>query len=236
MFKKMIIYVFYCFLLIFFSGCFSMVGYGLGTVVDDNKSGEYFTINEELYDITPETEVQLITITNDTLSGLYIKTTNENSDEYVTGYKNKYKNLKEQFIVPEIGDTLLISNPLGDIYKYIFLGFDYNKIYVKSVLSNKNLFINLRSNAKIVLEENHFMNLDYLNNGIEYKLIPIMSKIHLKNKSDSLSVFYHNIQNIQINSVKNAKYFMLTGIAIDIILYFSTERYPGFGYGRLKWN
>jgi len=213
-----------------------MVGYGLGTVVDDNKSGEYFTINEELYDITPETEVQLITITNDTLSGFYIKTTNENSDEYVTEYKNKYKNLKEQFIVPEIGDTLLISNPLGDIYKYIFLGFDYNKIYVKSVLSNENLFINLNTNAKIIFKNNQFLNQDYIKNGFEYKLIPIMSKIHLKNKSDSLSVFYHNIQNIQTNSIKNAKYFMLTGIAIDIILYFSTERYPGFGYGRLKWN
>ena len=160
------------------SGCFSLAGYGLGTVVDDKKSGEHYTINEKLYDITPETEIELITINQDTLSGLYINTTNEYSDEYITEYKNKYRDTKEQFIIPEIGDTLLISNPLGNIYKYIFLGFDYNKIYVKSVMSNKNLFIKLRSNPKIVLEDNHFMNLDYLNNGIEYKLIPIMSKMH----------------------------------------------------------
>ena len=55
-------------------------------------------------------------------------------------YKNKYDEFKEQFDVPEINDTLFISNPLGDIYKYTFLGFDYKKIYVKSAQSGKELY------------------------------------------------------------------------------------------------
>ena len=162
MFKKKIVYIVYFFLLLILSNSCTLIGFGVGTVIDDNKSDTHYTINEDLFDISPETEIILITNTNDTLIGVYKKTTNEYSDDYIVEYNNKYEKIKEQFFIPEINDTLSISNPIGNIYKYIFLGFDYNKIYVKSAQSGKELYINLNSNVKIKLNDGQYLNHDFL--------------------------------------------------------------------------
>ena len=158
-------------LIIFFTNNCTLIGFGLGSIIDAKKSGEHYTIKEELFEISPEKEIQLITVTNDTLTGLYKSTTNEYSDDYIAEYNNKFDDLKEQFDIPEINDTLSISNPMGNIFNYIFLGFDYKKIYVKSVQSGKKLFITLNPDVKIKLNDGQYLNQYYVNNAFEYRLV-----------------------------------------------------------------
>lgn len=212
-----------CFVIFFINNC-TLIGLGVGSLIDAKKSGEHYTINEELFEISPETEIQIITVTNDTLAGLYKNTTNAYSDDYIAEYNNKYDDLKEQFEVPNIGDTLLISNPLGGIYKYIFLGFDYKKIYVKSAQSGKEIFITFNPNVKIKLNDGQYLNQYSLNNAFGNRLVPIMSILHFENKSIPDSVFYHNIHNIQTNSKNTTVSLLLVGMAIDIYLYLSKAR------------
>jgi hypothetical protein len=202
----------------------TLIGFGVGSIIDDNKSDKHYTINEDLFEISPETEIKLITVTNDTIIGLYKKTTNQYSDDYIVEYNNKYKEIKKQFNIPEIYDILSISNPMGNIYKYTFLGFDYNKIYVRSPQSGKELFINLNSNVKIKSKDGQYLNQYYVNNGFEYRLIPIMSMIDIENKLGTHSVFFHNIYNIQTNSTNKTRYLTIIGLGIDLFLYFNIER------------
>lgn len=224
-------------LILFFTNNCTLIGFGVGSMIDANKSDEHYTINEELFEISPETEIQLITVANDTIVGKYINTTNDYSNDYIIEYNSKYDELKEQFFLPKINDTLSISNPMGNIYKYIFLGFDYNKIYVKSAQNGKELFIILNSKVKIKLNDDQYINQNFINNGFEYRLIPIMSKIHLENKSVSDSVFYHNIHNIQTNSTNKTKYLMIVGAAIDLFLISRIDRIDFGGSGNMwKWD
>ena len=84
---------------------------------------------------------------------------------------------------------------------------------------------------KIKMKDEKYLNSDFLSNGFEYRLIPIMSKIHLKNKSVSNSVFYHNIHNIQTNSTNKTIYLTLIGLAIDIFLISKMDHGPDPGGG-----
>ena len=222
--KNSLCFIILLFSFLMFSGCFSVIGYGVGTAIDNSRSGEHFTIKEELFDISPETEIELVTISNDTISGFYRNSTNEYSNAYIGEYQSKYEEINSQMPVPNIGDTLFIANPIGEIYKYIFLGFDYKKIYVKSVLSNHERFMTLLPDQNIKLQNDQYLDFTFINDGIEFKLIPIMSKLNLQIKSGNISVFYHNIHRIQTTSKKTTGYLLLVGIAIDLYLYLNDYR------------
>jgi hypothetical protein len=232
-----ILFPVYFFMTLLFTSCCSIIGFGIGTAIDNKNSDEYFTINEVLFEITPETEVKLVTISNDTITGYYKSTNNSYSDDYIEEYNNRYDDLNTQISIPKLGDTLLIANPKGEIYKYIFLGFDFKKIFVKSALSNQKRFIKFIPEMKIKQMNGQYLNYTFINNGIEFKLIPIMSKMRLENKSGSQSVFYHNIHKILTESSNKAKYLTLIGLSIDLFLWYNLEDSWGFGGGKMwKWE
>ena len=81
--NNLILFIYFCVLLLLSNSC-SLIGFGVGSIIDAKKSGEHYTINEELFEISPETEIQIITVTNDTLKGLYKNTTNKYSDDYIS--------------------------------------------------------------------------------------------------------------------------------------------------------
>jgi hypothetical protein len=230
---KFAILIFLSHIILFFNSC-TIIGFGVGAIIDKNRSNYHSTINEELFSISPGTIIKLITITGDTLTGIYHSTTNEYSLDYITEYNKKYEMLREQLLIPKIYDTLLISNPLGDIFKYIFLGFDYKKIYVKSTLSNNKLLIKLNSNLNIKANNDTYLDHTLINNVFELKLIPMISKINIKKNKDINSIFYHNIHSIQTKSKNRKRWLVLIGATIDYIIYSQIDNF-NIGDG-IKWK
>ena len=83
--NKIFILIHFCLLLFLTNNC-TLIGFGIGTVIDKNKSGSHYTISEELFNISPGTEIKFITNTLDTLNGKYVNTTNEYSTDYIIEY------------------------------------------------------------------------------------------------------------------------------------------------------
>lgn len=204
-------------ILFLFNNC-TILGLGIGNIIDDEKSKFHVTIYEELNSITPGAKLNIISVLGDTIFGEYLNTINKYSSEYILEYNQKYDNLKEHLLIPKINDTLLIANPLGDLYKYIFLGFDYKSIYVKSILAEKNLFLKLDSIMKIKMDSEHYLDQYSINNAIELKLIPIMSRMNIESKNGINSIFFHQINQFQIKSATVKRYLLILGAAIDIYL------------------
>ena len=214
---KILILISLCFILLFTNNC-TLIGLGIGSVADSRKNNEYYTINKELFSITPGTKISLITTSGDTLVGNYQSTTNEYSQEYIDEYNDKYNSIRAQLIVPRINDTLVISNSIGKTYKYIFLSFDNNTIYVGSILSENKNFIKLNSDLKFGFGKEQFLDQYWIINAIKYKTIPIMSKMNIKNNKETHSIFYHQIQKIQTKSENIAAYIILAGVTIDLLI------------------
>ena len=204
-------------LLFLFNSC-TILGLGIGSIIDDEKSEFQINIYENLNSITPSAELKIISVLGDTISGKYINAINEYSSEYILEYNQKYDNLKEYLLIPKINDTLLISNQLGNSYKYIFQGFDYKSIYVKSIFTGNELFLKLDSIMKIKMDSEHYLDQSSINNAIELKLIPIMSRMNIESKNGINSIFFHQINQFQIKSATVKRYLLILGAAIDIYL------------------
>lgn len=232
--NKFLVLISLVILLLISNNC-TFIGTGFYFIADSKRNNEHYTINQELFSITPGTEINLITTSGDTLAGNYQSNTNEYSSDYINEYNSTYNKIKEQLVVPKIKDTLFITNSIGNKFQYIFLGFDFKSVYVKSTLNDNKLFIKLNSDLKINLTEDQYLEQDWINNAIEFKSIPIMSKMNLENNKDTLSVFYHQIQKIQTKSPNNAAYIILAGVALDL-LYLRSIDFPNNPGGGSIWK
>lgn len=215
-------------LILFFTNNCTLIGVGLATYADDINNTEHYTINEELFSIPPGTDISIITVNDDTLVGIYHSTTNKYSQDYIKEYNDKYNEIKQQLNVPLINDTLVISNSIGKTYKYIFLGFDYDAICVKSTLTDKEDFIKINSDLKFKLPNGQYLDQHWIKNAIEFKTIPILSKMNLENKDDTYSIYYHQIRKINTKSSTYSGIIVLTGITIDLLIV-KNSSYPFFG-------
>ena len=134
-------------------------------------------------------------------------------------------------VVPKINDTLLISNPNSKSYKYVFLGFDFDAIYARSVLSDKESFVKMLSSYSFKIDSKEYLNPDWIKNGIEYKTIPIMSRMNVESNSDTISIYYHDIQKINTKSSSYSAFIILAGVAADLLFLKSIDfpHKPGGG-------
>jgi len=203
-------------LLLISTNC-TLIGVGLGTYADATNNNEYHTIKNELFTISPGTDISIVSINGDTLEGTYHNTSNVYSLDYVAEYNNKFDEIRKELVAPKINDTLFISAPNEKNYKYIFLGFDYNSIYAKSILSNNESFIKMNPDYKFKLA-GEYLNMQWIKKAIEFKTIPIMSKMNLENNTETLSIFYHQIKIINTKSSSYSAIIILSGITADLLI------------------
>lgn len=207
-------------IIIFLTNNCILIGYTVGSIIDDLPKNNIYKTNEELLRLTPGSDVKVVTFNNDTLEGEYLNTIYDYSSEYIIEFNKQFDSVNSQVYIPKIKDTLIIKNSIGDQYKYEFLGFNYKSICAKSILSGKKIFIDLNSVKSISCLHGTNLDIPNLNIAFENKLIPMISKMNLEINNEQKSIFIHQIKLIKTESIKFKDWLIPVGATIDILIIF----------------
>lgn len=214
--------VFLLILLLITSNC-TLIGIGIGTIADAHNNNEYLKIDKELFSISQGTSIDIISIDGDTLEGIFENTSNLYTEDYINEYNRRYEEIRNKLVIPMISDTLIISTANGRSYQYLFLGFDYNSVYAKHIKTDKDYFITMNPEYKFKIANEEYLDIYWIKNSIEYKTIPILSKINIENDGEINSLFYHQIQKLNTKSSSVSAVAILAGITVDLLIFKNSD-------------
>ena len=217
--KKLVYIICFLLLLILSNSC-TIIGIIVGSIIDDIPKNNVYKTNEDLLRLSTGTDIKLVTIDNDSLEGKYLYTFYDYSSEYVREYDEQFDSVNSQVYIPKIKDTLIIRNSIGDQYKYEFLGFNYKSIFAKSILSGKEIFVDLNSIIDVTCLNDSILDISKLNSAFENKLIPMISKLNLETNNEQKSIYFHEIKLIKTESIRFKDWLIPVGATIDILIIF----------------
>jgi hypothetical protein len=220
---------------IYLNGCF-IIGFGIGLSEDQPKIDSFNITTKEIIQLEPETPIILYLNNGDILKGKFVKLECISNEDYLKEY-NKFlieNNIDLWF--PSFNDTVGI-NSLNN-HGYIFNGFDFGCIKLKSILNDLErntyfdqiIYISSRDGNKLQAKTV----IEYMKSGT----VPLRSNLVVKNELDIFTIPPHTIIKGEIEpSYSNRIIGLLIGATIDIVLLYSItpERQgPGFIRGRSR--
>lgn len=233
-------------------GC-SMVGYGVGSAIDNSKDDRKSITNWECSKTKEGTEITVHLLADSTISGKFGGMEKKKAEEYIKEYA-EFRNANENEVyLPEIGDTIRIKYRFDDQGIHEFLGFDFpgkrsgryskKRTYASYInVTANNINENVEKNYSLkYLEEiedtkgNLVTGQDIENFAAKSK-IPIRSFIILSTDSSHDHVNIENVNFIEVPRTKYAKWVGLgLGLAIDVTI-ITIAIILETAFGDWEWN
>lgn len=205
------------FLLSIFNGCF-LLGHSIGSSLDEPIIRNFNVSSNEINRFEPDTPLILYLNNGDTLNGLFVKLDSISNKEYSKNYNKFLVENSDNLWFPSLNDTIGINsaNKLG----FIFKGFDFGSIKIKSLVSNitRNryleniLYISNKNNNKLDTEKIK----QYMKNGN----LPLFSNLVIKNDIDISTISSSQIIGGELLTSNSGRVTgLLIGAAVDVLAF-----------------
>jgi hypothetical protein len=169
--------------------------YTLATFRPDKRS----LLLEELSTYKPGTNVRIFLIDGTLLHGKFLGVEPLPEEEYAEKYTRCREKLSEEYLLPEIGDTITITtihNPEKPV-DCEFLGFDGGKMEIKGIGFTKAELISLNEIQTIRNRQGEEMDPEILNRLMIESKIPFLSAVSLQIEQGNIMVPTDTIKKIE---------------------------------------
>lgn len=224
------------FLLSQLNGC-SLVGLGIGSIIDQHNSQKVTPVSKSKLEGVRQGSQFIVTLDNgDTLHGTYCGFERISQLRYSKLYAERRGQKPEGILLPELGESITITNTQDRESKYEFLGFGYKHIFVTSSGKAKSSKIPLGTVSKLSDSNGNVITGRIIRKLISETTIPIFSAIStiylggrltdnqlsptkLKETVDAVQVEMDRVSEIQGKLKTNRKLtWLLVGAGIDLAL------------------
>jgi len=218
-------------------GCGSLVGFGIGAIVDGSKPDKDTLHVGGSVDLASGEEIRILLLDSTVVEGSYRQYAPLDSVVYDLRYKKFLDGAGDYGALPGIGDTLIVEiNTGSQQYWYLFRGFGSGYIIVRRLdrpIISHQWFTNL---ASVRHPDGSSYDLQMFKMMDESARLPRDASLVVENKAGILRVPLDDIGFIEKQHSKNARLVGLgIGLAVDItaIIIWSGSDHS-FGLGNLS--
>ncbi len=161
--------------------------------------------------IKPDTPIIVTLRSGDQVRGKYVELARVPMEEYAASYAECREQLKEEIVLPELGETVTVIVTNGKKYELEFLGFDYGSILTQFELMGKirTAREDLRLIKNIVDSRGNIIGEEAVRKLIsEGKISLLSSGIIIKGKSIRTQIAWEDIDQIQKRKKGTSSYIV----------------------------
>ncbi|UCD05385.1 MAG: hypothetical protein JSV98_09750, partial [candidate division WOR-3 bacterium] len=201
-----------------FSGC-SYIGYSIGKRIDDSRPDSIAIPGWELETIKEGTQIDIILSNGTIVSGEYAGFGSESADEYAVRFKERREALSEEVVLPNLGDSIILSMDNAKEYTVAFAGFGRDSIIIQSLVSTVREEVALSIVERITDTKGNTLESAVIRALILENKIPYRTTVLIKEGAKITSVALDMVKQVQIQFEKNAKKIgLLIGAVIDVAI------------------
>jgi hypothetical protein len=204
------------------SGCLSII-YELSVAgdiailtKDPAMEKQIIILPPTVHTIKPGTPIVAILTSRARLKGKYSGLITVPAEEYAASYTECREQIKEQIVLPGLGETVTVITKTGKQHELEFLGFDYGTILIRIERMGKTLTVkeNIMLIKNIVDSNGKVSEVEKINKLISEGKIPLLSAgIIVKSKVGRTQIAWEDIYLIQVKK----KGVPLAGLVLGVI-------------------
>lgn len=190
-------------------GC-SVIGYSIGSAIDNSKTPVYEGRN--IAQLRSGDKVRIVRRDSAVIEGIYKESESLDSSVYAAQYAEFLNRIPTAVNPPSLGDTLLLTIK-DQVQKYVFLGFSANGLNVQRLPTNTNGILIYRSLS--LMERRDGIPIDYnaLRQMAANDLLPINECIVVESTRKELKIPLNELKDIGKLKPQDAKW---TGLAVGL--------------------
>jgi len=184
------------------------------------KQKQNIILPPEWHTIRPGTRIIVLLKSGAQLRGKYLELARVPTEEYTASYAKCREQIKEEIVLPELGETVTVIATNDKHYEFEFLGFDHGSILIRFELTGKirTAKEDLRLIKNIVDSRGNIIGEGEVRRLIsEGKISLLSSGIIIKSKGDSTQVAWEDINQIQKREKGESSYIVPLILAGGVI-------------------
>jgi hypothetical protein len=149
--------------------------------------------------IKPGTRILVVLNSGALVSGKFAGLAQVPPEEYAASYAKCREQMKEELMLPALGESVIIINVLGNKFEFEFLGFDYGIIQIRQIGRAKSEKAKLSSIVNISDSNGDVSEIKTINKLISEGKIPLLSSgIVVKSKVGRTQINWEDIYQIEV--------------------------------------
>ncbi len=177
--------IFYSFLsiliLLYFSGC-TVMGLLVGSMIDKDNALVRHSKIEEIEKVEIDTLIEINLRDDQVIEGRFWGLEKIDSSEYIQRYNYFLAGQQNKTWFPAINDTIFLYDQYGhlikkDDRKFIFSGFDFNSISLRSATGSDMMSMKLKEFELIVSKKRNIIKVHEIKDYLEKGILPLQSEL-----------------------------------------------------------
>jgi len=195
----------------------------------EDKQKQNIILPSEVYTIMPGTHIYVLLRSGARVKGEYLELVCVPAEEYAASYANCREKIKEEIMLPELGETVTVIDKTGKQYELGFLGFDYGTILFRFERMGKTRTAkeNISLIQNIVDRHGNIIGVEAVRRLIsEGKISLLSSGIIIKSKAGRTQIAWEDIYQIQKTKKGESSYIVpliVGGVVVGIVLFIITK-------------
>lgn len=215
--------------MVYMTGC-TIIGLTLGNAADRSSITRFDASSSSVYQIKPNTELTIYLKSGQETSGQFVGYERFATSDYAIRYQNFKDSDADNRNFPSFTDSIGINRP--DKFDYIFLGFDYGCISIKSVKDSIIRNVNLNDIQYINTCREVMIHSEDIKKLMIEGTIPFLSKLTfiVENEKGRHEIDGEIIKRIDIGEIKHTgrTIGLVLGLTIDVIILYGISTFEMF--------
>jgi hypothetical protein len=168
---------------------------------DAAKKKYIIILPSAVHTIKPGTRIYVLLRSGAGVRGKYLEFVRVPAEEYATSYAKCREQIKEEIVLPELGETVTVITKTGKQHEREFLGFDYGTILTRVGRMGKTRTFkeNIELIKNIVDSRGNIIGVEAVRKLISEGKIPLLSSgIIVKSKAGTTQIAWEDIYQIQV--------------------------------------
>jgi len=201
---------------------------------DAAKKKQNIILPSAVHTIKPGARICVLLRSGARVRGKYLELVRVPAEEYATSYAKCREQIKEEIVLPELGETFTFITNTGKQYEVEFLGFDYGTILtrIEGMGKTRTAKENIELIKNIVDSRGNIIGVEAVRKLIsEGKISLLSSGIVIKSKVGRTQIAWEDIYQIQVKKKGLPLAVKLVGgliVAAVMVLLFASSLAKGF--------
>ena len=168
---------------------------------DAAKKKQNIILPSAVHTIKPGTRIYVLLRSGARVRGKYLELVRVPAEEYATSYAKCREQIKEEIVLPELGETFTFITKTGKQHELEFLGFDYGTILtrIEGMGKTRTAKENIELIKNIVDSRGNIIGVEAVRKLISEGKIPLLSSgIVVKSKVGRTQIAWEDIYQIQV--------------------------------------
>jgi hypothetical protein len=184
------------------------------------KQKQIIILPSAVHTIKPGTRIYVLKSSGAGVRGKYLELVRVPAEEYATSYAKCREQIKEEILLPELGETVTVITKTGKQHELEFLGFDYGTILtrIERMGKTRTLKENIGLIKNIVDSRGNMIGVEAVRRLISEGKIPLLSSgIVVKSKVGRTQIAWEDIYQIQVKK-KGLPTWLVGGLIVGAIM------------------